>query len=157
MLEQFKKKFFFCYNNKRSKFEVEKVTIWQYFSISSKHRAYRFLIFVFCPSQIKNYIITAVGSNFFMHLVTGWHLLCRKEITISNKNECSSPKGAQSLWEQGRSFLVLEWIFQSQSLMPSPFIFTTTIQNNLCLRERENDIQTFILLTLDTPPTTPYL
>ena len=38
---------------------------------------------MFCPSQIKNYIITGLVSNFFMHLVTGWHLLFRKEITIS--------------------------------------------------------------------------
>ena len=37
---------------------------------------------MFCPSQIENYIITGLVSNFFMHLVTGWHLLCRKEFTI---------------------------------------------------------------------------
>ena len=80
MLEQFKKKFFFGYKNKRSKFEVEKVAIWQYFSISL---AYTFLIFLFYPFQIKNYIITGLVSNFLMHHVTGWHLLCRKEITIS--------------------------------------------------------------------------
>ena len=40
-------------------------------------------LLLFCPSHIKNYIITGLVSNFFMHLVTGWHLLCRKEITIS--------------------------------------------------------------------------
>ena len=39
---------------------------------------------MFCPSHIKNYIITGLVSNFFMHLVTGWHILCRKEITISS-------------------------------------------------------------------------
>ena len=37
---------------------------------------------MFCPSQIKNYIIVGLVSNFFIHLVTGWHILCRKEITI---------------------------------------------------------------------------
>ena len=38
---------------------------------------------MFCSSRIKNYIITGLISNFFfMHLVTGWHLLCREEITI---------------------------------------------------------------------------
>ena len=42
-----------------------------------------FLIFVYCPSQIINYILTGLVSKFFMHHVTGWHLLCRKEITIS--------------------------------------------------------------------------
>ena len=35
---------------------------------------------MFCPSQIKNYIITAI---FLMHLLSGWNLLCRKENTIS--------------------------------------------------------------------------
>ena len=41
---------------------------------------------MFCPSQIKNYIITRLVSNFFfMHLVTGWHLLCRKEFTIRDE------------------------------------------------------------------------
>ena len=38
VLEKFKKKFFFGYENKLSKYEVEKVAIWQYFSISGKHR-----------------------------------------------------------------------------------------------------------------------
>ena len=41
---------------------------------------------MFCHSQIKNYIITGLVSNFFMHLVTGWHLLCRKEITINYRH-----------------------------------------------------------------------
>ena len=42
-----------------------------------------FLRFEFWPSNIKNYIITGLVSNFFwMHLVRGWHLLCRKEHTI---------------------------------------------------------------------------
>ena len=77
------KKFFFCFKNKRSKFEVEKVAIWQYFSISSKHRHTLFLILVFCPSQIKKLHYNRAGQQFcFMHLVRGWHFLCRKEITI---------------------------------------------------------------------------
>ena len=38
VLEQLKKKFFFCYKDKRSKFEDENVAIWQYFSINGKHR-----------------------------------------------------------------------------------------------------------------------
>ena len=65
VLEQFEKKIFFFYKNKRSKFEIEKVAIRQYFSISGNHLAYTFLIFVFCLSQIKNYIITGLVSNFF--------------------------------------------------------------------------------------------
>ena len=65
VLEQFKKKILFCYTNKRSKFEVEKVAIWQYYSISGKHKAYHFLIVVFCPFQIKNYIKTGLVNNFF--------------------------------------------------------------------------------------------
>ena len=65
VLEKFKKKIFFCYKNKRSKFEIEKVAIWQYFSISGKHGAYTFLIFVYCPSHIKNYIITGLVNNLF--------------------------------------------------------------------------------------------
>ena len=45
--------------------KLKKVAIWQYLSISGKHRHTLFLIFVFCPSQIKNYIITRLVSNFF--------------------------------------------------------------------------------------------
>ena len=56
--------FFFGYNNKRSKYEAEKVTIWQHFLISGKLRTYPFLIFVLCSSQIKNYIVTGLVSNF---------------------------------------------------------------------------------------------
>ena len=41
---------------------------------------------MFSPSHIKNYIITGLVSNFFMHIVKGWHLLCKKEITISVSN-----------------------------------------------------------------------
>ena len=58
-------KFFFSYKNIRSKYEAEKVAIWQHFLISDKHRTYPFLIYVFCPSQIKNSIITGRVSNFF--------------------------------------------------------------------------------------------
>ena len=65
VLQQFKNNFFFCYQSKRLKFEVEKVMIWQYFSISGKHRHTLFLVFVLCPSHIKNYIITGLVSNFF--------------------------------------------------------------------------------------------
>ena len=42
-----------------------------------------FFLFVFCPSQIKKYIITGLVRNFLMHFVRGWHILCRKENTIS--------------------------------------------------------------------------
>ena len=45
-------------------------------------QAYPFLIFVFCSFQIKNYIITGLVSIFLMHLVRGWHFLCRKEKTF---------------------------------------------------------------------------
>ena len=38
---------------------------------------------MFCPSQIKNYIITGLLSNFLMHIVRGWNFFCRKENTIS--------------------------------------------------------------------------
>ena len=55
--------FFFWLQKKLSRNEVEKLAIWQYFLISGKHRAYSFLILVFCPSQIKNYIITGLVSN----------------------------------------------------------------------------------------------
>ena len=48
---------------------------------------------MFCPSQMKNYILTGLVSNFLMHLVTGWHLLCRKEITI---NWLIQPSGLQT-------------------------------------------------------------
>ena len=65
-------KIFFGYKNKRSKYEVEKVVT----------MATPFLIFVFCPSEIKNYIITMLVSNFLMHLVRGWHLLCRKKTPL---------------------------------------------------------------------------
>ena len=83
MLEQFKKKFFF-YKNKRSKFEVEKVVIWQYFSISGKHRHTFFLIFVLCRSHIKNYIIIGLVSKFFNAPCKRVHLFCRKENTITS-------------------------------------------------------------------------
>ena len=43
-----------------------KSTDLQHFLIGAKHRAYLFLIFVFCPYQIKNYIITELVSNFFI-------------------------------------------------------------------------------------------
>ena len=82
MLEQFLTFYFFGYKNKRSKYEVEKVSIWQHFLRSGKYKNTFFLIFLLCPSQIKIYIITGVVSNFLMHLVIGWHLLCRKENTI---------------------------------------------------------------------------
>ena len=59
------KNIFFVYKNKRSKYEVKNVAIWQQFLISGKHRAYPILMFVFCASQIKNYIITGLVSNFF--------------------------------------------------------------------------------------------
>ena len=53
----------FGYKNQRSNIEVEKVKIWQQFLISGKW--YSFLIFAFCPTQIKSYIITGLVSNFF--------------------------------------------------------------------------------------------
>ena len=56
--------FFVGYENKHSKYVVEKVMIWQHFLISGKHKVYHFLIFVFCLSQIKNYIITGLVWNF---------------------------------------------------------------------------------------------
>ena len=73
---------FVVYKSKRSKYAVEKVTIWQHFLISDKHRAYPLLIFVFWPSQLKSYIKT--GLVFLIHLLRVWDLLCRKENTISS-------------------------------------------------------------------------
>ena len=75
--------FFLIIKKKCSKNEVVKLASWQHFLISGKHRAYPFSIFVLCSSQIKNYIITGLVSNFLIHLVRGWHFLCRKENTNS--------------------------------------------------------------------------
>ena len=88
----FSVKIFFCYKNQRSRYEVEKVAIWQLFLISGKPRAWPFLIFVFCPCQIKNYIITGLVSNFLMHLVRGWHFLFRKENIITQRTYIESIK-----------------------------------------------------------------
>ena len=49
---------------KGSKKEVDKIAIGQHFLISAKYRAYPFLIFALSSSQIKNCIITGLGSNF---------------------------------------------------------------------------------------------
>ena len=35
-----------------------------------------FLIFLFRPSQIKSFLIIGLVSNFLMHLVREWHILC---------------------------------------------------------------------------------
>ena len=64
-LKKFKKNFFFVIKTSARNLKSKKVAIWQYFSISGKHRHTLFLIFVFCPFQIKNYIITGLVSNFF--------------------------------------------------------------------------------------------
>ena len=73
-----KKIFFFDYKNKRSKYEVEKVSIWQHFLISGKHRHTFFLKFVFCSSRIKNDSVTGLVSNFLMLLARGWHFSLQK-------------------------------------------------------------------------------
>ena len=76
------KKTLFCYKKKALKNEHQTLAIWR----SGKHRAYPFLIFVLCSSKIKNCIITGLVSNFLMHLVRGWHFLCRKENIISRRS-----------------------------------------------------------------------
>ena len=60
-----KKFFFFFVIKKCLKNEVEKFKTWQHFLISGKYRPYPFLIFILYYSQIKNYIITGLVSNFF--------------------------------------------------------------------------------------------
>ena len=60
----------------------QKLAIWRHFVMSGKHRVFPFLIIVLFSSQIQNYIITQLVSNFLMHLVRGWHFLWRKENTI---------------------------------------------------------------------------
>ena len=50
------------YKKKMLKNEVEKLAIWQHFLIGGNHRAYPFLIFVLCSSQIKR---LHYNSNFF--------------------------------------------------------------------------------------------
>ena len=52
---------FLGYENKRLKYEA----IWQHFLISGKHRAYPFLIFVCCPSQLKKFHYNRTGQQFF--------------------------------------------------------------------------------------------
>ena len=56
--------FFFCYKNKRSKFEVEKVSIWQYFSISGNTDIQFFNICVLSFSNKKLHYNRG-GQQFF--------------------------------------------------------------------------------------------
>ena len=62
MLISVKKFFFFWFYIKCSKYEDKKLSIWQHFLI---RRAYPFVIFMFCPSERKNCIITGLVSKFF--------------------------------------------------------------------------------------------
>ena len=65
MLEQFKKKYFFVIKTIARNLKAKQQRKWQHFLITGKHRPYPFLIFVFCLSQIKNYIIIGLVRNFF--------------------------------------------------------------------------------------------
>ena len=83
--------------------------MWPYFSISGKHSYSLFLIFVFCPSQIKNYIITGLVNNFLMHLVKGRHIY-RKENTIRDFARNLLRRNRQRyIFSFHISFLCLTW------------------------------------------------
>ena len=70
-------------SNSHKQFQGEKVVfrhkyhVWVPYSFHSRMPVF---IFLFYPSQIINYIITGWVNNFLMHLVRGWHFLCKNEI-----------------------------------------------------------------------------
>ena len=79
--------FFFYYKNKCSKYEDEKVAVWQHFLISGKHRHTLFNICVLSFTNKKIHYNRA-GHNFFNALSKGvrslrqksWNLYCTRGI-----------------------------------------------------------------------------
>ena len=98
-----KKIFCFGYKNKRSNYDVERISIGQHFLISGKHRTYSFSIFVLYSAQIKNYIITGLVSNFF-------NAPCKRVASFLQKRKHHNCLLTYEVWSKTKHYFQISWV-----------------------------------------------